>query len=139
MRGVAERLLGGGVTHERHIGHQQGPAASACHRGAVIHHLIHRDRHRSVVSLPHHAPRIAPPQDLRPRLGEQVCEGRVVRRETGDAFTAAFHLDQGGYRHRRGDGGAAHENSSAGWGLSFCWLLCVWWLCSLCLVFFCLF
>src|SRR6185503_19076167 len=52
--GVGERLLGRRVTHEGHVGDQEGAVQSLRDCARMIDDVVHRHRHGAVVTLDHH-------------------------------------------------------------------------------------
>jgi hypothetical protein len=63
--------------------------------------VFHRHRHGGVVTLDHHAERVADQHDVDVRVIEQHREARVITGEAGDLLAFGLHLPQGRDVHRR--------------------------------------
>ena len=107
--GVRERDVGRRITRERQVGHQERPMQSARHGFAVIDDVVHGHRHRGVVTLQHHAERIAHQHQVRVGVVAQHREARVVAGDAGDLLALALHLVERAQRHRRPRGIALFE------------------------------
>jgi hypothetical protein len=92
---IGECLILRGIAHEGQIAHQKRPLQPARHGPRVIDHVIHRDRHRSVVTLDHHAERIPGQHDVDAGIIDQLREACVIGRKAGDALPLLTHLGQG--------------------------------------------
>ena len=103
--GVLVSLLGGGVTHEGHVGDDQRIAGTASHTAGVIDHLIHVDRQGILTPLQHHAQRIADEQHMGPLVVEQLGKSGIIGGDGGELLTILLHLQQAG------GGDLAHKGS----------------------------
>ena len=88
--GILERLLFRGVSHERHVRHQERAVQTLRDRLAVIDHVVERDGHGRVVTLDHHAERIADEHEIDTGIVDERREARVIGGDAGDLF--AFGL-----------------------------------------------
>ena len=89
--GVLERLLARGVGHERHVGHQERAVQPLRDRAAVIDDVLQRDRHGRVVTLDHHAERIADQHQVDAGVVDERREARVVSGDAGDLLALRLH------------------------------------------------
>ena len=100
--GILQCLLRRGIAHERQIGDEERPVQAARHGPRVIDHVVDRDRHRGVVSLDHHAERVADQHQIDAGLIEQHRKTGVVTGERGDGLAVLAHAPQ----RRQRDGGS---------------------------------
>ena len=98
---IGEREFARRIAREWQIRHQQRAVQAARYGLTVIDHLVHGDRHRSVVALDDHTERIADQHDVRVRFVDKRCEARVIAGQRGDLLALGLHLVQRGERYRR--------------------------------------
>ena len=101
---IGQGLIFRGIAHERHVADQQSPFIGAVNAGSVIGHLLQRYRQSAVMTLQHHAQRVAHEQCLHPRLTGLTGEGRIVGGQAGEFFTFALEGIQGAESNGRSNG-----------------------------------
>ena len=92
--GVVERLRGIGVTHERHVRHQERAPEPAGDRARVVDDVGDRHGHRRVVTLDDHAERIPYQHQVGAGQVDELREACVIGGETGDRFARRLHVPQ---------------------------------------------
>ena len=101
----ARRYQGGrhiAVTHERHVGNEQGRLQTTRHRSRVIDHVIECHWQGAGLALNHHTQRITDEHRIHPSRVEMCGETRVVASQHGDLRAIDLALAQG----RNSDRGA---------------------------------
>ena len=97
---IRQRELARRIAHEGQIGDQKRPMQSACHRGAVVDHVIHGHRHGRVMSLDDHAEGVADQRDVDPGLIQPHRKAGVINGQAGDLLAALLHLSERAERDR---------------------------------------
>jgi hypothetical protein len=98
--GIGEGDLGSRVTGEWQVRDEKRTVQAARHRFAVIDDVVHGHGHRSVVTLQHHAQRIADQHQIGVGIVDQHGEARVVTGEARDLLAFALHAVERAERDR---------------------------------------
>ena len=123
---VLERLLVRDLERaERHVGDHERPARAAVDRARQDDHLVHRRRHRRVVTEDDHRGRVADEDHVDARVVRDPARRSVVRGDHHDAVATTLHLCELRQRELAGRRGAGcglaraggHERSPFGSGM----------------------
>ncbi len=106
---VRQRDVGRRIARERQVGDEERPVQPARHRFAVIHDVVHGHGHRGVVTLQHHAERIADQHEIGVGVVAEHREARVVAGDARDLLVLALHPVERAQRDRRPRGIALFE------------------------------
>ena len=109
-----QRLAFGRITHERQVRHDQRAAIAAMHAVHVIDHVVERDGQRAVVTLQHHAERIADENHFDAGAADQLGEQRIVCRERRKLHAVALSVGERVERDVASVALAAHINVGCG-------------------------
>jgi len=91
---VVECLTRVGIAHERHVGNEEGVPQAASDGPRVIDNIVDSYRYRRIVTLNHHAERVANEHEVRAGGIDQRCVTRIVSRQASDRLTILFHFSQ---------------------------------------------
>ena len=92
--GIAQTGLTRGVTHERHVRHQQRAFDAARHEARVIDHFVHGHGNGGGVALHHHAERVADQDEIHAGFVQHARERRIVGGEARNLLAVDLHLPQ---------------------------------------------
>ena len=99
--GVFEPLLRTDLeAHERHVGDEQAAVHATRHAARMVDHLVERHAQRMLVTLHHHAERIADQDSIHAGRVEQAAHGVIVGGQQREPHPAGLGREEVRHRHR---------------------------------------